>query len=186
MRIRIKKLISTVLFCVCLSVLTLATAAQKSSLRSLTVVTEPNASVWIDDVNYGKTDTGGKLVLKTFATGTHKIRVRAGGFKEVSQNLLPTQSGDLKIALVKTTDEAELAFQQAEEMSAVDREKAVGLYKKAVRLRPKYAEAYALRATILLSKGRKAEALVDLQKAVQIKPEIKGDYQKYIAEASKK
>ena len=165
MRIRIKKLISAVLFCVCLSVLTLAAAAQKSSLRSLTVVTEPNASVWIDDVNYGKTDTGGKLVLKTFATGTHKIRVRAGGFKEVSQNLLPTQSGDLKIALVKTTDEAELAFQQAEEMSAVDREKAVGLYKKAVRLRPKYAEAYVGLARVLAGLGENAEALKAIQAA---------------------
>src|SRR5262245_21792496 len=120
MRIQCKKL-TAVLFCGILGVLSVTASAQKSTLRSITVMTEPNALVWIDDVNYGKTDADGKLALKAFPTGTHKIRVRANGFKEISQNLLPTQSGDLKIALVKTTDEAELTFQQAEEAAAVDR-----------------------------------------------------------------
>jgi tetratricopeptide (TPR) repeat protein len=165
MRKRIKKLTAAVLFCGVLGILTLDAAAQKTTFRSLTVVTEPNAAVWIDDVNYGKTDAGGKLALKTFPTGTHKIRVRANGFKEISQSLLPAQSGDLKIALVKTTDEAELAFQQAEEMSAIDREKAVGLYKKAVRLRPKYAEAYVGLARVLSGMSETAEALKAIQNA---------------------
>src|SRR5215204_5240767 len=165
MRRLIKKLTTTVLFCVILGVLTLAAAAQKSSLRSLTVITEPNALVWIDDVNYGKTDAGGKLTFKTFPTGTHKLRVRANGFKEVSQTLLPAQSGDLKIALVKTTDEAELAFQQAEEMSAVDREKSVELYKKAVRLRPRYAEAFLGLARVLAGMSETADALKAIQNA---------------------
>lgn len=139
MRLRIKKLSSVILFCGIFSVFALSVSAQ---LRDLTIVTEPNATVWIDDVNYGKTGTDGNLKVKTFPTGTHKIRVRADGFKETSQNLLATQKGEIKIALVKTTDEAELTFQQAEKMSAIDREKAVVLYQKAVKLRPKYAEAY--------------------------------------------
>ena len=164
MRIQSKKL-RAVLFCGILGVLSVTASAQKSSLRSITVMTEPNALVWIDDVNYGKTDASGKLTLKTFPTGTHKIRVRAGGFKEISKNLLPTQSGDLKIALVKTTDEAELAFQQAEEMSSLDREKSAGLYKKAVRLRPKYAEAYLGLARVLSGQGEHAEALKAIQNA---------------------
>ena len=79
MRRRIKKITAAILCGVGFGVLTLAAAAQKSSFRSLTVVTEPEAMVWIDDVNYGKTDASGKLVLKTFSTGTHKIRVRANG-----------------------------------------------------------------------------------------------------------
>lgn len=118
-------------------ILTTAAAAQT---RTLTVVSEPNAFVWIDNVNYGKTDAEGKLTLKTFAAGTHKIRVRAAGFKEAAQNLLAAQKSPLKIALVKTTDKAELLFQQAEEES--DKEKAVELYERATKLRPGYAEAY--------------------------------------------
>jgi tetratricopeptide (TPR) repeat protein len=153
MLIKTNNLIATVLLC---GVLAISTAAQKSSLRSITVITEPKSSVWVDDVNYGKTDASGKLALKTFATGTHKIRVRADGFAENSQNLLATQKGDLKIALVKTTDEAELAFQQAEAES--DKEKAVKLYEKAIKLRPKFAEAQLGMARAFLSSGDTAGA----------------------------
>ncbi|HVE55416.1 MAG TPA: tetratricopeptide repeat protein, partial [Pyrinomonadaceae bacterium] len=163
MRIQSKKLTTAVLFCVSLSLLAVAVAAQKISLRSITVISEPNASVWIDDVNYGKTDTSGKLALKTFSGGTHKIRVRAGGFKETSQNLPPVQKGDLSITLVKTTDEAELAFQQAEAES--DKEKAVELYKKAIKLRPKYPEAQLGMARAQLDSGEPDDALKTIQNA---------------------
>lgn len=140
------------LFVGLLSSFAVVVSAQKSaSLRNIIVITEPNALVWIDDVNYGKTDAKGKLALKTFPAGTHKIRIRANGFKEILQNLLPTQKGDLKIALVKTSDEAELAFQQAESES--NKEKAVELYGKAIKLRPKYSEAQLGMARALLDLG---------------------------------
>ncbi|HEY8561783.1 MAG TPA: tetratricopeptide repeat protein [Pyrinomonadaceae bacterium] len=170
MRSNVRKLRAAILFCACIGVLTLAARAQNSSLRSLTIVTEPEAAVWIDDVNYGKTDAGGKLALKTFATGAHKIRVRANGFKEVSQNLLPAQTGELKIELVKTTDQAELAFQEAEEMAALDREKAAELYKKAARLRPKYPEALLGLARTLAGMGEHSEALKAIQSARRARP----------------
>lgn len=143
----------------------LSVAAQKANLRSLTISTEPNAIVWINDVNYGKTDASGKLLVKTFATGAHKIRVRANGFKEISQNLPAAQTGELKIALIKTTDEAELTFQKAEETAALDREKSVELYQKAVKLRPKYAEAYLGLARVLAGAGDTAGALKAVQNA---------------------
>lgn len=139
MRTKIKNLAAMFLFCAVLSLTAISVSAQ---LRALTIVTEPNALVWIDDVNYGKTGDDGKLQVRTFAAGTHKIRVRADGFKETTQPLLAAQKGEIKIALVKTTDAAELAFQQAEAMSAIDREKSVPLYQKAVKLRPRYAEAF--------------------------------------------
>jgi tetratricopeptide (TPR) repeat protein len=170
MRVSIKKLAAAVLFCVSVLVWAQPSAAQKSVLRSITVVSEPNASVWIDDVNYGKTDASGRLALKTFTTGTHRVRVRANGFKEAAQNLLATQTGDVKIALVKTTDEAETAFQQAEEASGSDREKAVELYKKAVRLRPKYAEAYLGMARVYSGLSESAEALKAIGNARKARP----------------
>lgn len=139
MRKKIKNLTATLLVCAGLSFAAISVSAQ---LRTLTIVSEPNALVWIDDVNYGKTDEGGKLQVRTFPAGTHKIRVRADGFKETVQNLLAAQKGEVKIALVKTTDAAELTFQQAEAMAAIDREKAVPLYQKAVKLRPRYPEAF--------------------------------------------
>lgn len=129
--------------------------------RAITVVSEPNALVWIDDILRGKTDEAGKLAIKSAPAGIHRLRIRANGFKETSQNLTAAQRGELKIALAPTTDEAELAFQQAE--AQTNKQKAIELYRKAIDLRPKYAEAYvglarALAATDELEDALKAVA----------------------------
>src|SRR3712207_8374376 len=55
--------------------------------------------------------------------------VRAAGFAEHTQALLPTQRGAVAVALKETTDEAELLFQQAE----AAREKGGGAEKAADR-----------------------------------------------------
>lgn len=109
--------------------------------RILTIVTEPRATVWIDDVSYGRTGADGRLTLRTFATSTHRLRVRANGFREVAQTLTAAQRGEIRIALVKTTDAAEIAFQKAESETG-DRERQVEFYREAIRLRPNFPEAY--------------------------------------------
>jgi tetratricopeptide (TPR) repeat protein len=138
--------------------------------RSMTIVTEPNAIVWIDDIRRGTTDESGKLVIKTVPSGVRRLRVRADGFKEAAQTLTAAQKGEVKVALVKTTDEAELAFQQAEAATAVDREKAVELYLKAVRLRPRFAEAQLGLARVHLDNHNSEESLEAIRAARKIKP----------------
>ena len=138
-------------------------APTPTAQRTITVITEPKAIVWLDDVKRGVTDDSGKLVIKFSLPGTRKLRVRADGFKEVSQNLLPTQKGEVKIALTKTTDEAELAFQQAEASS--DKQKAAELYEKAIKLRPKYAEAQLGLARVLSDNGDYEGALKAIAEA---------------------
>ncbi len=127
--------------------------------RAITVITEPNAIVWLDDLRRGTTDESGKLIIKPVTAGAHKLRVRADGFKEASQNFTDVQKGDVKIALVKTTDQAELTFQEAERLSLTDREKAIAAYRKAISLRPKYAEANLALARILSAGGDNEGAL---------------------------
>ncbi|CAN5504197.1 hypothetical protein BH18ACI1_BH18ACI1_07010 [soil metagenome] len=144
---------------------TLPTAAQP---RTITVMTEPKATVWLDDVKRGTTDESGKLAVKFSLPGTRKLRVRADGFKESTQNLLPTQKGDVKIALTKTTDEAELAFQQAE--SQTDKQKAIELYAKAIKLRPNYAEANLGLARVLSDEGDNQGALKAIREARKARP----------------
>lgn len=122
----------------------------KTAVRSLTVVTEPEASVWMDEINYGTTDEKGKLLIKPVSAGKHTLRVRADNFKEVTKAVLPAQKGEIKIPLIKTDDEAELAFQEAERMLTVDRDKAVAAYRRAIKLRPKYEAAYIGLARVLL------------------------------------
>ncbi len=68
----------------------------------------------------------------------------------------------------ETTDEAELAFQQAE--AEKDKEKAVGLYKKAIGLRPKYAEANLALARALADKSDNEGALKAIAAARKARP----------------
>ena len=85
-----------------------------NSGRTLTILTEPNAIVWLDEIRRGTTDAGGKLVLAKVSSGSHSLRVRASGFKEVTLPIPPAQRGEIRVRLTRTTDEAELTFQQSE------------------------------------------------------------------------
>ncbi|CAA9426121.1 MAG: hypothetical protein AVDCRST_MAG74-3345 [uncultured Pyrinomonadaceae bacterium] len=156
-------------FCLTLALTSFAQTA-KDAARSITVVTEPNAIVWLDDILRGKTDASGNLTIKLVSAGAHKIRVRADGYKEASQNLLAAQRGEVKIALVKTNDPAELAFQEAENLAVVDREKAVAAYRKAIGLRPKYAEAHLALARVLLAMNNTEGALAAVKDARKARP----------------
>lgn len=144
--------------------------AQATQFRSITIITEPNAVVWIDGVRFGKTDAAGSLAIKTVSTGAHSLRIRADGFKEKTQPLTAAQKGNITVALVKTTDEAELAFQEAERLTAVDREKAEAAYRKAVQLRPNYPEAYLALARTLADMGDIEEAEKAIAQARKYRP----------------
>jgi tetratricopeptide (TPR) repeat protein len=138
--------------------------------KSITIMAEPNADVWLDDVKRGTVDESGKIVIKPISAGKHTLRVRADGFKEVEQSLLPTQRGDVKIVLVKTTDEAELAFQQAEKLQILSKEKSKELYEKAISLRPKFAQAYLGLARVLLEQSDVQGALEAIKNARKARP----------------
>ena len=118
------------------------TSTQVSSARTITVSTQPNAAVWVDEVRRGSTDASGKLQLK-LTPGRHSLRVRASGFAERTLTLLPSQRGALSVVLTKTTDEAELTFQQAEEArDKGNSQQAAELYRQALKLRPRFAAAH--------------------------------------------
>jgi tetratricopeptide (TPR) repeat protein len=145
-------------------------AAVQTTQRTITIVTEPQAIVWIDDIKRGVTDEGGKLIVKPVAAGTRRIRVRADGFKETSVSLLPAQKGSIKVALSKTTDEAELAFQEAERQLSRDRSKAAEYYRKAIAARPRFAEAQLALARVLSASGDHENALKAIVAARKIRP----------------
>ncbi len=151
-----------------IALLVLPFAVRAQPTRVLTIVSEPDAYVWIDDVAYGKTGKDGKIRFRTFAVGTHKLRVRAVGFKEVTRNLLPSQKGEIRVELMKTTDEAELAFQKAE--IETDKERSVDLYKTAIRLRPAFPEAYIGLARQQANLGDSEEALKSVRAARRLRP----------------
>jgi tetratricopeptide (TPR) repeat protein len=119
-----------------------ALAAVGQSGRSVTIATEPDASVWVNGVLYGKTNAQGRLEIRSLLPGRLSIRVRAPGFAEVNKPLLPTQKGEIKIELFDTRDEAELAFQEGERQASQDRAKAEKAYRRAIASNPKLIAAH--------------------------------------------
>ena len=155
----------------CLLALSLVAYAQPAAL---TITTEPNAIVWIDEIRRGTTDASGKLVLTKLSPGRHTVRVRANSFKEATATLLPGRR-TLVVKLVGTSDPADLMFQQAETVreSARDdatRENAAELYREALKNPPPNAAAHVGLARVLLDLNKFKEAHAAIDAARKIRP----------------
>src|SRR5882762_757280 len=138
--------------------------------RSLTIVSEPNAVVWMDEIRRGTTDASGRLVQVKVASGAHTLRVRANGFKELTMPLTAAQRGEVRVRLLRTTDEAELAFQQAEtarETARDDeaRQRAAELYRQALKVRLAFPSAHVGLARVLLDLNDTNGALAEIEAA---------------------
>ncbi len=138
--------------------------------RTLTIVSEPHAVVWIDEIRRGATDSDGRLVQVRVSSGTHSLRLRAAGFKEMTMPLAAAERGEVKLRLVRTTDEAELAFQQAEtarETARDDqaRQQAADLYSQTLKLRPAFPAAHVGLARVLLDLNDTNGALAEIESA---------------------
>jgi tetratricopeptide (TPR) repeat protein len=141
---------------------------------ALTITTEPNAIVWIDEIRRGTTDASGKLSIAKVSAGRHSVRVRANGFKETVTPLLPGRRA-LEVKLVRTTDQAELLFQEAETAREKARddpalEKAADLYRQAIKARAAYPAAQVGLARVLMDLNQFKEAHAAIDAARRTKP----------------
>ena len=141
---------------------------------ALTITTEPNAIVWIDEIRRGTTDASGKLSIAKLSAGRHAVRVRAAGFKEIVTPLLPGRRA-LDVKLVRTTDQAELLFQEAETAREKARddpslEKAADLYRQAIKARAAYPAAQVGLARVLMDLNQFKEAHAAIDAARRTRP----------------
>ena len=150
-------------------------AANTAPSKSLTVNTEAGAIVWLDEVRRGLTDASGRLTLTNVAAGRHTLRVRASGFKESMTQLPAARRGEIAVRLVRTTDEAELMFQQAESAREKARDEearkaAAALYGRALELRPGFPAARVGLARLLLDLNDYKGALEQIDEARALRP----------------
>lgn len=155
-------------------VLFLFVAPSVYAQTSLTITSEPNAIVWIDEIRRGTTDASGKLTLTKVSAGRHSVRIRANGFKETTAALLPGRRA-LAVKLAPTTDPAELKFQEAEAAREKARdeqsqEKAADLYREAIKLRPAFPAAQVGLARVLMSLNQFKEAHAAIEAARRARP----------------
>jgi len=151
-----------------------ATTNSKAVSRSLTITTEPNAIIWIDEIRRGITDASGRIELLKVSGGRHTLRVRATGFKEASMPLVAGRRSTT-VKLVRTADQAELLFQQAEDArdKAKDdaaKQKAAELYRAALKLRPAFPTAHVGLARVLLDLNQYQPALNEIEAARRARP----------------
>jgi len=141
---------------------------------ALTITTEPNAIVWIDEIRRGTSDAAGKLSIAKVSAGRHSVRVRAAGFKETVTPLLPGRRA-LEVKLVRTTDQAELLFQEAETAREKARddpsmEKAADLYRQAIKARPAFPAAQVGLARVLMDLNQFKESHAAIDAARRTRP----------------
>jgi tetratricopeptide (TPR) repeat protein len=159
--------------------LSVAVAAQRRQTAaravssSVVISTEPNAIVWVDEIRRGTTDTSGRINLKV-SPSRHSVRVRASGFKEVTVPLLAGRR-TLSVKLVRTTDAAELLFQQAEDAreKARDdaaRQQAADLYRETLKARASFPAARVGLARVLLDLDQYQQALAEIEAARRARP----------------
>jgi tetratricopeptide (TPR) repeat protein len=149
-------------------------ATPSTASRSLTITTEPNAIIWVDDIRRGVSDASGTLELKKISAGRHTLRVRAMGFKEVSMPLLASRRS-MAVKLIRTTDPVELAFQQAEDAREkarddASRQKTVELYRATLKLRSSHPAAHVGLARVLLDLNEYQAALDEIEAARRTRP----------------
>ena len=149
--------------------------AQGTPARTLTIVTQPSAIVWMDEIRRGTTDGGGRLMLSKVSSGAHTLRVRANGFKEATRPVAAVARGEIKVSLLRTTDEAELRFQEAETAreSARDdsaRKKAADLYRESLRIRMANPAAHVGLARVLMDSNDTDGALMEIEAARKYRP----------------
>jgi len=150
-------------------------APTPAGARTITIVTEPKAIVWIDEVRRGSTNESGALGALKLSAGAHNLRVRAAGFKEVSLPISAVQRGQISVRLIRTTDQAEVLFQKAEDAreSAKDdssRQSAVDLYRQALKFRPAYSAAHVGLARLLSDLNDTNGALAEIEAARGARP----------------
>ena len=146
-----------------------------TSTRAFIIRSEPNAIIWLDGIRRGVTDDAGKLALEKVTRGRHTLRVRASGFKERTLPLTSLQRGQIEVPLTRTTDEAELNFQKAEDAreKAKDEESrkaAADLYRRALELRPEFPAAHVGLARVLLDLNDYKKALQEIADARDGRP----------------
>lgn len=169
-----RSLLIILLLAISLGIAVAQRTAPPAATRSVTIISEPNAIVWIDEIRRGTTDTRGKLADQKIAAGTHSLKVRAEGFKQVTTSITAIQRGEIRVNLVRTTDQGELLFQRAETARETARDEAarqnaVSLYRQSLKLRPDAAAHVGL-ARVFLDLNDTDAALAEIEAARRARP----------------
>ncbi len=148
-------------------------AGQTDSTSSLIINTSPGTIIWVDSLRYGAVPESGELRIDNLRAGSHTVRARLKGTREITQSVTIADESpkSIELSLSNPADKAELSFQTAEELRESGKHAdAVKEYRKAVKLRARgYPAARIGLARSLYSNEYYDEAISEARKAIREK-----------------
>jgi tetratricopeptide (TPR) repeat protein len=132
---------------------------------TLTVKAPPETIIWVGSLRYGVIPENGEVAIKNLNAGSHTVRARLKGKREVRRkvNLEAGAESSLELDFPTPATKAELSFQTAEEL----REKgahadAIKEYRAAIKLNPRgYTAARIGLARSLMSNEQYGKAVAE-------------------------
>ena len=165
--------IVTLLFCSPTSSNLLAQRPRTVSeeITGLVFKAPPNTVIWIDRLRYGKVGDEGTLIVKNLRPGSHMLRARLKGKREVTKTFsyLQGPSQEVQIRLTAPAEKSELHFQMAEDLREAGKHpEAIKEYRQAMALRKSgYAAARIGLARSLMATEKYEDAVVQARGAVR-------------------
>jgi tetratricopeptide (TPR) repeat protein len=144
--------------------------AANAPSSSLVVKSEPGAIIWVDNLRYGTVPQGGELTVKNLRAGSHTVRARLLGKRELIETVQLTANSERTLQLTFTlpASEAEKSFQTAEALREKGKHaEAIEEYRRAIKLRGNYPAARIGLARSLAVKDDYDSAIAEARRAAR-------------------
>ncbi len=153
------------------SLATIFVAAQADESPTLVVKAEAGTIVWVNNLRYGTVPEHGELTIRNLKAGSHKLRARLLGKRELTQTVTvkaatPTIA---QFTFKLSASAAEESFQNAEALRDKGKQKdAILAYQTALKhSKSSYAQARIGLARSLMATGEYDDAITEARRAVR-------------------
>ncbi len=145
--------------------------AQEPDAPALFVKAEAGTIVWVNNLRYGTVPDSGELTIRNLKIGTHKLRARLLGKRELTQTVIVKAAAQTTAQLTfkLPASAAEQSFQNAEALREKGKHKdAIPAYQTALKLnRGSYAQARIGLARSLMGTSEYETAINEARRAVR-------------------
>lgn len=142
----------------------------KPSSGTLQIKAESGAIIWVDNLRYGAVPQNGELSIKNLRAGSHSVRARLLGKRELLETVQLTANANrtLQLTFSQPASEAEKSFQTAESLRESGKHaEAIEEYRRALKLRSVYPAARIGLARSLAVKDDYEVAVAEARRAAR-------------------
>jgi tetratricopeptide (TPR) repeat protein len=158
-------------FTIILFLLTTTFLFAQDEIPSLLIKAEPGAIIWVNNLRYGAVPESGELTIQNLKAGSHKLRARLLGKRELAQTVIVKAAAPTAVALnfKLPANAAEQGFQHAESLREQGKHKdAISEYRAAIKLsKGSFAQARIGLARSLMATSEYEAAVNEARRAVR-------------------